>query len=88
MFVLASSGTTASDSPELPGPITALTFCARESSAAPFTAFIGSLWVSRTTSSICRPSMPPAALISCTASWTPRFMPIPVDDEGPVSAGR
>jgi hypothetical protein len=27
-----------------------------------------------------------AALISCTASWTPRLIPIPVEDEGPVSA--
>jgi hypothetical protein len=32
-------------------------------------------WVSRVMSSICRPSMPPAALISCTASWIPRLMP-------------
>ena len=60
----------------------------RVSSAALFTALVGSLWVSRLISSIWRPSIPPAALISCTAIATPRLMPIPVDDEGPVSAGR
>ena len=38
---------------------------------APFTALVGSLWVSRVISSICRPSIPPAALISCTANWSP-----------------
>src|ERR1700756_1741447 len=88
VLVRASKGTTASDSPELTGPNTALTFCPRVSSAAPFTALVGSLWVSRVISSICRPSIPPAALISCTASWMPRLIPTPVDDEGPVSAGR
>ena len=65
-----------------------LTLWPRVSSAAPFTALVGSLCVSRLISSIWRPSMPPASLISSTASWTPRLIPTPVDDEGPVSAGR
>ena len=60
----ASSGTAASASPELSGPHMTLTLWPRVSSAAAFTALVGSLCVSRTISSICRPSMPPAALIS------------------------
>jgi hypothetical protein len=84
----ASNGTAASDSPELSGPKTTWTWCARASSVAAFTAFVGSLWVSRVISSICRPSTPPAALISLTANSTPRLIPIPVDELGPVSAGR
>ena len=32
--------------------------------------------------------MPPALLISSTASSVPRLMPTPVDDDGPVMAGR
>src|ERR1041385_5660147 len=88
MFCRARIGTTASDSPELSGPNTTLTLAARVSSAVAFTALVGSDWVSRWISSIMRPLMPPALLISCTASSVPRLMPTPVDDEGPVSAGR
>src|SRR5580658_1475877 len=88
VLVRAKSGTTASDSPELTGPHTTLTFWPRVSSAAPLTALVGSLCVSRVISSSCRPSMPPAALISCTANWMRRLMPTPVEDDGPVSAGR
>jgi hypothetical protein len=60
----------------------------RVSSVAAFTALVGSLCVSRTMSSSCRPLMPPAALISLTASSVPRLMPMPVEELGPVSAGR
>src|SRR5476651_1313256 len=83
----ATSGVAASASPELSGPQMMLTFWRCVSSATAFTALVGSLWVSRTISSILRPSMPPAALISSTARTVPRLMPTPVDELGPVSAG-
>src|SRR5476651_1649287 len=83
----ATSGVAASASPELSGPQMMLTFWRCVSSATAFTALVGSLWVSRTTSSILRPLMPPAALISSTARMVPRLMPTPVDELGPVSAG-
>ena len=43
VFVRARKGTTASDSPELTGPKTTLTFCPRVSSAAPLTALLTSV---------------------------------------------
>jgi hypothetical protein len=58
------------------------------SSTAAFTALVGSLCVSRVMSSICRPLTPPAALISLTARMVPRLVAIPLDELGPVSAGR
>src|SRR5471032_1188294 len=83
----ATSGVAASASPELSGPQMMLTFWRCVSSATAFTDLVGSLWVSRTISSILRPSMPPTALISSTARMVPRLMPTPVDELGPVSAG-
>jgi hypothetical protein len=64
------------------------TFWRCVSSATAFTALVGSLCVSRTISSSLRPSTPPAALISSTASTVPRLIPTPVEELGPVSAGR
>ena len=84
----AISGVAASASPELSGPQMMLHLARCASSATAFTALVGSLCVSRLISSILRPLMPPALLISSTASWVPRLMPTPVDDDGPVSAGR
>ena len=84
----AISGVAASASPELSGPQMMLAFWRCVSSATAFTALVGSLCVSRATSSILRPLMPPAALISVTASSVPRLMPMPVDELGPVRAGR
>ena len=84
----AISGVAASASPEFTGPKMTPTFWRCVSSATAFTALVGSLCVSRTISSSLRPLMPPAALISSIPSWTPRLMPTPVDEEGPVSAGR
>ena len=79
-FVARDQRQTASASPEFSGPQMTLHLVRRVSSAAPFTALVGSLCVSRMISSICRPLMPPAALISFTASSVPRLMPMPVDD--------
>ena len=84
----AISGVAASASPEFSGPQIMLARARWVSSATAFTALVGSDWVSRTTSSILRPLMPPALLISATASSVPRLIPTPVEELGPVSAGR
>ena len=81
----ARMGTAARPSPEFTGPITTCTLSLKASCCAKLTALVGSPAVSRVSSSICRPLMPPALLISSTASCTPWFSAMAADDSGPVS---
>ena len=81
----ATMGTVARDSPEFTGPMTKCTFSLNTSCWARLTALVGSPAVSRVTSSSLRPSTPPAALISSTATSTPWFSAIAAEDSGPVS---
>ena len=82
---LARMGVLAKPSPELTGPMTKCTLSLKASCCAKFTALVGSPAVSRVSSSIWRPLMPPALLISSTASCTPWFSAMAADDSGPVS---
>ena len=79
----ATIGVVARPSPELTGPITKWTLSLKASCCAKLTALVGSPAVSRVSSSILRPRMPPAALISSTASFTPSFSANAADESGP-----